>query len=421
MRVLVLGSGAKDHAMTWLFSQSKLIKGLFVAQGNVGTAAIAQNLPEVNPSSPESVYAACLKYEINFVFVGTEAPLFTGVIDYLNERGIDTFGAPGSALKLEGDRYFARTFTARHNIPTPPDQLFDDEKSLSTYLKKNEGKNFVLKRNALAPSRIMIDSNDYNALMAFGKGILKTDNLLVEDHLVGLPITATVFSDNNGYLMLPLCSEYTKSEEGNTGSPTGGMGAICPVPLQDEVQQQLLDQIINPTLHGMREEKFAYKGVLTFSVILTNDGPVLVDYHVRFNDPATQAIVPLIKSDIIEILNGMKNDTIKDFPLQLSNQSAVSVVVASKGYPDNPEIGQEVKTLPNFINDNLLATKPRIFWGAVMEKDGKGVTTGGRNVTIVGVGKNIIEANEQVYRYIDMVEFNGSWYRKDIGNKFFEI
>ena len=108
----------------------------------------------------------------------------------------------------------------------------------------------------------------------------------------------------------------------------------------------------------MREEKFAYKGVLTFSVILTNDGPVLVDYHVRFNDPATQAIVPLIKSDIIEILNGMKNDTIKDFPLQLSNQSAVSVVVASKGYPDNPEIGQEVKTLPNFINDNLLATKP---------------------------------------------------------------
>jgi phosphoribosylamine--glycine ligase len=199
------------------------------------------------------------------------------------------------------------------------------------------------------------------------------------------------------------------------------MGAICPVPLQDEVQQQLLDQIINPTLHGMREEKFAYKGVLTFSVILTNDGPVLVDYHVRFNDPATQAIVPLIKSDIIEILNGMKNDTIKDFPLQLSNQSAVSVVVASKGYPDNPEIGQEVKTLPNFINDNLLATKPRIFWGAVMEKDGKGVTTGGRNVTIVGVGKNIIEANEQVYRYIDMVEFNGSWYRKDIGNKFFEI
>jgi phosphoribosylamine--glycine ligase len=151
------------------------------------------------------------------------------------------------------------------------------------------------------------------------------------------------------------------------------------------------------------------------------DGPVLVDYHVRFNDPTTQAIVPLIKSDIIEILNGMKNDTIKDFPLQLSNQSAVSVVVASKGYPDNPEIGQEVKTLPNFINDNLLATKPRIFWGAVMEKDGKGVTTGGRNVTIVGVGKNIIEANEQVYRYIDMVEFNGSWYRKDIGNKFFEI
>ncbi|MFA5468784.1 MAG: phosphoribosylamine--glycine ligase [Sphaerochaetaceae bacterium] len=420
MRVLVLGSGAKDHAMTWLFSQSKLINGLFAAQGNVGTASIAQNLPEVNPSSPESVYAACVKYGINFVFVGTEAPLFTGVIDYLNNRGIDTFGAPGNALKLEGDRYFARTFSDRHKIPTPPSHLFSDEKSLSKYLLANPGKNFVLKRNAMAPSRIMIDSSDYTALMNFGKGILKTDNLLVEDHIDGLPITITVFTDNNGYLMLPICSEYTKSEVGDTGSPTGGMGAICPVPLREEIQNQLNETIINPTLRGMQAEKFAYKGVLTFSIILAEEGPFLVDYHVRFNDPATQAIVPLIKSDIVEILNGMKNDTLKEFSLELSNKSAVSVVVASQGYPDAPAIGQVVQPLPNIIGNNLLANKPRIFWGAVMEKEGEAVTIGGRNVTIVGVGNNIIEANEQAYRYIDTIKFKGAWYRKDIGNKFFE-
>ena len=420
MRVLVLGSGAKDHAMTWLFSQSKLIDGLFVAQGNVGTAMIADNLPHVDPSSPESVYDACIKHEIGFVFVGTEAPLFTGVIDYLNNRGIPTFGAPGNALKLEGDRYFARTFTARHNIPTPPYKLFSDEESLSNYLRRHEGEYFVLKRNAMAPSRIMVDSNDYDTLMNFGSEILKTDNLLVESHLDGLSVTITVFTDNNGYLMLPLCSDYTRSEEGGSGAATGGMGSICPVPLPKHVQQQITSLIIEPTLYGMQVEQFAYKGVLTFSVILTKDGPVLVDYHVRFNDPATQAIVPLIKSDIIEILNAMEGDRVKDYPLSVSNKSAVAVVVASKGYPDKPIIGCEVAMLPNTIRRNLLKSMPMIFYGAVTELDGKAITTGGRNVTVVGIGQNIIEANRHAYEYIDTVKFEGSWYRSDIGNKFFE-
>ncbi|HLW21744.1 MAG TPA: phosphoribosylamine--glycine ligase [Sphaerochaetaceae bacterium] len=420
MRVLVLGSGAKDHAMTWLFSQSKLVDGLYVAQGNIGTAAIAENLPTVDPSSPESVYAACREHNIQFVFVGTEAPLFTGVIDYLNNRGIDTFGAPGNALKLEGDRYFARTFTARHNIPTPPYKLFSDEESLSSFLYRHAGESFVLKRNAMAPSRIMVDSNDYETLMEFGRGILKTDNLLVENHLDGLAVTITVFTDNNGYLMLPLCSDYTRSEEGGSGAATGGMGSICPVPLPKDVRQQIIDLIIEPTLYGMQVEQFAYRGVLTFSVILTASGPVLVDYHVRFNDPATQAIVPLIKSDIIEILNAMRENRLNEFELCLSTKSAVSVVVASQGYPDNPKLGEEVKPLPNLIRHNLLKSMPMVFYGAVMEKGGKAVTTGGRNVTVVGIGQNIIQANKQAYQYIDSVEFNGAWYRKDIGNKFFE-
>jgi len=419
MRVLVLGSGAKDHAMTWLFSQSKLIDGLFIAQGNIGTSAIAENLSEVDPSSPESVYTACKKHNIQFVFVGTEAPLFTGVIDYLNERGIDTFGAPGNALKLEGDRYFARTFTARHNIPTPPYKLFSDEQSLANYLQRHEGENFVLKRNAMAPSRIMVDSNDYDTLMAFGKSILETDNLLVENHLDGLSVTITVFTDNNGYLMLPLCSDYTKSEEGGQGAATGGMGSICPVPLPNYVQQQIIDLIIEPTLYGMQVEQFAYKGVLTFSIILTDNGPILVDYHVRFNDPATQAIVPLIKSDIIEILNAMKRDKLREFQLCVSTKSAVAVVVASEGYPDSPVTGQVVEPLPNYIKNNQFKTMPMVFYGAVAEKEGKAVTTGGRNVTIVGIGQNIIQANKHAYQYIDSVKFAGAWYRTDIGNKFF--
>ncbi len=420
MRVLVLGSGAKDHAITWLFSQSRLIEGLFVANGNVGTAAIAENLADIDPSSPEEVYAACQEHDINFVFVGTEAPLFTGVIDYLNERGIHTFGAPKYAIPFEGDRKFARDFTSRHNIPVPGNRLFEDEKTLSEFLKRHPGEMFVLKKNALAPSRIMINSCNHDKLMDFASGIMPRNSIMLEQSIKGLPVTITVFTDKHGYLMLPICSDYTHSEEGDSGAPTGGMGSICPVPLDKKEKQAIIDQIIEPTLYGMRVEQIAYKGVLTFSVIITKDGPVLVDYHVRFNDPATQAIVPLIKSDIIEILQAMEQDRLSEIKLSVTTDSAVAVVVASKGYPGNPELNKEVAPLPLSIRNNMFREKPFVFYGAVRKIEGKPVTCGGRNITLVGLGKNIIEANKEAYKYIDEVKFEGAWYRSDIGNKFFE-
>lgn len=420
MKVLILGSGAKDHAITYLFSQSKLISALYVAQGNTGTSLIAENLPQVDPSNPEEVYQACLEHAIDFVFVGTEAPLLTGVIDYLNERGIDTFGAPAQAIKLENDRYFARNFTARHNIPMPPYHLYTDEQALSDYLKEHPDEYFVLKSNAMAPSRIMVDSRDYDTLMDFGREILTENVLLLENHISGLPFTVTVLVDNKGYLALPICSDYTKADTGNSGAPTGGMGSICPVPLPDSTYQQIDEQIIAPTISGMRAEKFAYKGVLTFSCILTKEGPVLVDYHVRFNDPATQAIVPLIKSDIVEILDAIKNDTVKEFNLELTANSAVAVVVASAGYPESPKTHKEVEPIPNVLGFNLFDNLPMLFYGAVDTIDGKPTTIGGRNLTVVGIGKNIIEANKQAYEYIDAVKFEGAWYRDDIGNRFFE-
>ena len=420
MRVLVLGSGAKDHAITWLFSQSRLIDGLFVAKGNVGTSAIATNLLDIDPSSPEQVYKACQEHNISYVFVGTEAPLFTGVIDYLNEQGINTFGAPKNALALEGDRQFARNFTSRHNIPTPSYKMFEDAQSLSSYLLRHEGEKFVLKKNALAPSRIMVNSRDHDTLMKFAQEILEEDTLILEQSLSGLNVTLTVFTDNNGYMMLPICSDYTKSEEGNKGAATGGMGSICPVPISTQEKESIISRVIEPTLYGMRAEQFAYKGVLTFSVILTNDGPVLVDYHVRFNDPATQAIVPLIKSDIIEILQAMEKDKLSTFNLKVSHLSSVAVVVASKGYPEHPETSKEVAPLPLIVRKNLLLHKPFIFYGAVCKCEGKDLTNGGRNVTVVGLGKNIIEANKQAYDYVDLVQFEGAWYRSDIGNRFFD-
>lgn len=417
MKVLVLGSGAKDHAITWWFSQSRLIDGLFVAPGNIGTQYIATNLA-IDPSDPQQVHEACLEHGIDYVFVGTENPLFTGVIDYLNERGIDTFGAPMRALKLEGDRTFARMFTDRHNIPTASHALFGDEETLSNYLKTHQGQRFVVKSNTIAPSRVMIDSSDYDALMEFSRTILATGPIILEEHLEGLPITVTLFLDNKGYLALPTCSDYMKSESG--GLPTGGMGSICPVPLQPELTASLFETIIEPTLFGLKAERMAYKGVLTISVIITKHGPILVDYHVRFNDPAAQAFVPLIKTDIVEILTAMQHDTLNELSLELSTNSAVALVVASEGYPERPIIGKVLDPLPAPLMLNAFEAAPRYFFGGVQQIDGVAQTTGGRCVTVVGIGYNIMNANKSAYKGVKHVNFEGAWYRKDIGDKFFE-
>jgi len=416
MRILVLGSGAKDHAIAWWFSQSRLINGLFVGPGNVGTESIAINLA-IDPADPKQVYEACKQNAIEFVFIGTEAPLFTGVIDYLNERGIDTFGAPIRALKLEGDRDFSRKFTDRHNIPTPTHHVFDNESDLSEYLKRHTGERFVVKSNTIAPSRVMIDSRDYDALMKFSKKILASGSILLEDHLEGLPITLTLLVDNKGYMMLPSSSDYMKA--GHGGLPTGGMGSICPVPLQESVSQSLIETIIEPTLFGLKAEKMAYKGVLTISVIITKQGPILVDYHVRFNDPAAQAIVPLIRTDIIDILTAMKEDTLSSFNLEVSTNSAVALVVASEGYPEDPVVGKKLEPIPAALMRNAFMGSPFYFFGGVHTKDGELVTNGGRCVTVVGIGYNIMDANKNAYKGVKHISFPGAWYRPDIGDNFF--
>ena len=421
MKVLVLGSGAKDHAIAWMFSKSRRIAGLFCAPGNAGTALLGTNLPDINPSDPESVAKACRKYGISYVFAGTEEPLAAGVPDYLRSLGIATFGASSVAMKLDGDRAFARAFSDYYEIPTSKYSSFSSLPDLQKYLDQNKGIRFVIKKNELAPSRIMLDSSDSDRLLAFAGGLLKDGNIIVEEHLKGMAITLTVLIDEKGYMLLPVCSDYTKASEQEQGAATGGMGSICPVPvLTADLQHHIINHIIKPTVEGMKKEGMSYKGVLIFSIILTNDGPKLVDYHVRFNDPATQAMAPLIQSDFLDIIEALQTQNIEDFNLEISNQSSVAVVVASQGYPENPVIEREVSELPFFSKNAIVYNSAMLFYGAAQESENKLITNGGRCFSVVGLGTNIIEANSQAYSYIKDIRFEGSWYRKDIGNKFFE-
>lgn len=420
MKVLVLGSGAKDHAITWKFSNSRRITGLYIAPGNAGTANLGLNLPDVDISDPQSVLDACLTYQIDYVFAGTEAPLASGVVDVLLAQGIKTFGATRAAVQLEGDRSFARHFTSRYHIPVPEHHMVSNTDELETYLLENHNKRMVLKKNGLAPSRVMIDSTDLDLLMDFGSELLKHDEVLIEEHLKGMPVTITLLIDGDHYLMLPVSSDYTKAEEHDMGAATGGMGSICPVPvLNSHTRQQVIESIIDPTLRGLREEGLCYKGVLLFSLILTSAGPKLVDYHVRFNDPATQAMIPLIDSDFIDIIEALEGGTIADFNLKTSNKTAVAVVIASAGYPEHPQIGKTI-TAPAHALSNMIIDQTVIFTGAVRQEHGQLITDGGRCFTVVGLGTNILEANEIAYTNLSEISFEGSWFRMDIGNKFFE-
>ena len=422
MNVLVLGSGAKDHAIAWWFSKSRLIDGLYMAPSNPGTSSFAVNLPDVDPSDKNQVLAACKKYGIDFVFIGTEGPLQTGVIDHLNKNGIETFGAPSYAIKLEGDRSFSREFARKYNIPIPDYRIFKSKKEMSSFLNDNSGRTFTIKPNDLSPSRVMISSSDYDVLLSYGEELLKKGPVVVEDHIEGVQATITILMDNEGYFILPTCNEYTKREHTDIGNgvPTGGMGAICPLALDQATKDKVFKQIVHPTFKALKAEKLYYKGVLTFSVVISGDGVYLVDYHVRLNDPATQAMVPLIRNDLCELMIAMRNNTLKSIELQTTGNSSVAVVIASEGYPENTQVGQRLWNIPPQYMSNSIDNGTYLFFGAV-ESRPKGIfTTGGRAATVVGVDKNIILANSKAYNSIDLVTFDGSWFRSDIGVKFFE-
>ena len=422
MKVLVLGSGAKDHAIAWWFSKSKLIEGLYVAPSNPGTSAFAVNLPDVDPSDKDQVLAACRENGIDFVFIGTEEPLQTGVVDHLNKNGIETFGTPGYALKLDSDRSFSREFATKYGIPIPEYHIFKDAKELESFLKSNKGTTFTIKPNDLSPSRVMISSSNTDALLSYAKTLLKKGPVVVEDHIDGKSVTISILMDNEGYFILPICYEYTKREHTDVGYgvATGGMGAVCPLPLDQETRDAVLGKIVHPTFKALKKEKLYYKGILTFSLSISDRGPFLLDYHVRLNDPATQAMVPLMRNDLCELMSAMHNNTLKQVALETSDSSAVAVVIASEGYPEETRTGQKLAAVPPQYMANSFEGNTFLFFGAVESRKDGIFTTGGRAATVVGVDRNIILANSRVYDSIDLVNFDGSWYRSDIGVKFFE-
>ncbi len=414
MKILVLGSGAREHAIAWKLSKSNRIAGLYCAPGNAGTAEIGDNLEGVNPENATEVIEACKEYGINYVFVGPEAPLAMGIIDELKAAGIPCFGPHKAAAQLEASKVFSKQFMVRNNIPTAQAHEFDNYKNFKTFIKDNEGM-WVIKKSGLAAGKGVFESADTNDLLNFGKDVLKNDKCLVEEFLTGYEISIFTLTDGENYIMLPPCADFKKAEAGDLGLNTGGMGSICPVPIvSKELLATIKNQVIDTTFAGIKKEGLSYKGILYFGLMITDKGPKLLEYNARFGDPETQALLPLIDCDFVNLLNAIEEGTLDQFDIPILDKFSLGVVSAAAGYPGKYKKNCILKNLPK-EKDKELAV---FHASTVIDKDANVRTTGGRCFTVVGLGDSLINASSVAYEGIKEVDFDGCWSRPDIGNKF---
>ena len=415
MKVLVLGSGAREHAITWKFSKSKRLSGLYIAPGNAGTDEIGENLPGLNLLDHQAVVDVCLAKKIDLVFVGPEDPLAAGVVDRLTQEKIPVFGPHKAAAELESSKAFAKRFMTKHNIPTPEAWEFERAADFEAFMRKHPER-VVVKKSGLAGGKGVLDSENVEELVRFGRKALQDDRVVVEEHLKGFELSLFALTDGTNHVVLPLCADFKKAGENDEGKNTGGMGAVCPVPVVDAALiDSIAAEIINPTFTALAADGLTYRGVLYFGLMVTEAGPRLLEFNVRFGDPETQVLIPLIDSDFGSLCESVVQGKLQEFPLHVSNKTALGVVVASKGYPDNYKSGIPVKPLPTFPESEVL-----IFHSATkVNGTGQILTGGGRCFTVVGIGPDLLTSNERAYEAASRIEFEGAWCRRDIGKKFF--
>ena len=413
--MLVVGSGAREHALTWKFSKSRRISGLFVAPGNAGTGPIATNVTDIDPLAADQIARFAHDNAIDLVVIGPEDSLAAGVVDQLMEAGVAAIGPTRKAAQLESSKSFSSAFMTRHGIPTPESVEIADRKQLDDYLDRQSG-TVVLKKSGLAQGKGVLESADRAELERFADGVLGDDVIVAQEFLTGYELSVFVLLDGSGSLVLPLCSDFKKAYDDDEGPNTGGMGSIAPVPwVGSEATAVLHEQVIERTLHGMREEELFYRGVLFIGVMMTDDGPKVLEYNVRFGDPETQVLMPVIGNDLSNLFEAVIGGSLDGFRLALGADHAVCVVVAADGYPGAYEKGIAVEALPPADDRSGLV----FHASTTLDKDGTIRTGGGRSFSVVGLGSDSLSAMSRAYELAEAVKFDGAWYRTDIGRKFF--
>lgn len=420
MNILVVGSGGREHTFCWKLAQSKKCKNLFVCPGNAGTSEIATNL-EIAVTDFESIKDAVIKHKIEMVIVGPEAPLVEGIKEYfefddkLNQ--VSVIGPSKNASRLEGSKVFAKEFMKRHNIPTAKYSEFDS-RSMQKGLDFLETMTppFVLKADGLAAGKgVLIIDNINDAKLEleamlinkkFGKA---SEQVVIEEFLDGIELSCFILTDGDTGITLPMAKDYKRIGEKDTGLNTGGMGAVSPVPFADkDFIEKINDRIIKPTLLGLKKDKLKYEGFIFIGLINVNGDPKVIEYNVRMGDPETEVVIPRIKNDMVSIFEATANKTLNKIKLDVDSRIATTVMSVSGGYPESYEKGHEISGIRD-VKDSI------VFHSGTAIKNKKTITSGGRVLTVTGLGDNMPEALRKSYEGLKKISFEGMYYRKDIG------
>jgi phosphoribosylamine---glycine ligase len=420
MRILILGSGGREHTLAWKMSQSPLCDSLFVAPGNSGTLQVAMNI-EIDPTNFEAVIGLVKSEAIDMVVVGPEAPLVLGIHDAIKSdkelKNVAVIGPAKAAAELEGSKAFAKAFMNRHNIPTAAHDVFTaDSLQKGLQFLSTLKPPYVLKADGLAAGKGVLIIDSLNEAQATLKDMLENQTfgeasrtVVIEEFLSGIELSCFVLTDGKSYKILPMAKDYKRIGEGDTGLNTGGMGAVSPVPFVNEMfYNKVESRIVRPTIAGLQKDRLPYVGVVFIGLIKVNDDPFVIEYNVRFGDPETEVVIPRIKSDLVELFASLNQGNLKDYPLEIDERTAATVMMVSGGYPGDYEKGKEIFGMKGV--DGL-----HLFHAGAIRVNDKTLTSGGRVMAVTAFGENHKVATKKIYDQIEKINFDGKNYRKDIG------
>jgi phosphoribosylamine--glycine ligase len=424
MNILIVGSGGREHALSWKIKQSRICSKLFIAPGNTGTALHGTNLP-FEATDFEAIKECCTNEFIDMVIVGPEEPLVTGIVDYLKaESGLNLhlIGPSKEAAQLEGSKAFAKSFMQSHHIPTAAYKEFSSENYMEgiEYLRGHTLP-IVLKADGLAAGKgVIICNNHVEAVAEFELMIQRSKfgeagkRVVVEEFLDGIELSVFVLTDGINYVLLPEAKDYKCIGEGDTGPNTGGMGAISPVPFADEVfMQKIITRIIEPTVQGLQQDNIEYKGFIFIGIMKVGDDPYVIEYNCRLGDPETEAFLPRLKNDLVELLLAVSKGLLATQTIEQDNRFAATIMAVSGGYPDEYRKGFPIKGLSQELEDNIM-----LFHAGTKQHGEHIVTNGGRVFCVTSLSESLQEAVETSFEVIEAINFEGKYYRKDIGHEF---